>query len=179
MKHFDLIRRAEGCLGKLHEVGKKISKANASKLRRAWQEISEILALVDAETTATEAERSQREREQLLRKAVRHATRVPGQEYGPWCYLMDVFDASLVYCLDDVCYQCDYSIADDGTVTLGGRIPEAPRAQVSLFGDGQDGTGFTPNPAGVAAPPAVGTVEDGYRYNGGDPASPSSWSPVR
>ena len=70
-------------------------------------------------------------------------------------------------------------INPDGTVTLGGRIPEAPRAQVSLFGDGQDGTGFTPNPAGVAAPPAVGTVEDGYRYNGGDPASPSSWSPVR
>jgi hypothetical protein len=26
------------------------------------------------------------------------------------------------------------------------------------------------------AVPAVGTVMDGYRYNGGDPASPQSWS---
>lgn len=69
-------------------------------------------------------------------------------------------------------------INPDGSTTLGGRIPEAPRAQVSMFGNGTDGSTFTPNPAGVA-PPAVGAVEEGYRYNGGDPAEPSSWSQVQ
>lgn len=48
----------------------------------------------------------------------------------------------------------------------------------SMMGSGGDGSTFTPNPAGVAAP-AVGSVEDGYRYNGGDPADPNSWEQVR
>lgn len=32
---------------------------------------------------------------------------------------------------------------------------------------------------GIPGAPAVGAVEDGYRYMGGDPASPSSWQEVR
>jgi hypothetical protein len=48
----------------------------------------------------------------------------------------------------------------------------------AMMGNGTDGGAFTPNPAGVA-PPAVGSIEEGYRYNGGDPADPNSWSRVR
>lgn len=37
----------------------------------------------------------------------------------------------------------------------------------------------SPGPASTAAPPVQpGTVEDGYRFNGGDPGDPSSWSKV-
>lgn len=67
-------------------------------------------------------------------------------------------------------------IRPDGSVELGGRIPERPNQ--ALFGNGTDGQIFTPNPAGVAAP-QVGEVQEGYRYNGGDPADPNSWSAVR
>ncbi|MBY0396504.1 MAG: hypothetical protein K2X91_08560, partial [Thermoleophilia bacterium] len=39
----------------------------------------------------------------------------------------------------------------------------------------------TPKTAAPAASsgPAVGTVEDGYRFNGGDPKDPASWTPVK
>jgi hypothetical protein len=33
--------------------------------------------------------------------------------------------------------------------------------------------GIRPNP------PKVGQVEDGYRYEGGDPANPGNWTPVK
>jgi len=35
-----------------------------------------------------------------------------------------------------------------------------------------------PATGGVGGAPAVGAVEDGYRFNGGDPSDPNSWSPA-
>jgi hypothetical protein len=65
-----------------------------------------------------------------------------------------------------------------------------PTPRVQLVPDGQGGFRGMPIP-NMAPPvtraspqgaqqsgPAVGTVEDGHRFNGGDPADPSSWTPV-
>lgn len=112
-------------LTKLIEKGKTISKANAAKLRKAWQEMADLLALAGEDPTqaaaeAQEAERSQNERAQLLRDAVQDSIAPNPDGYGPWVYIADVFDKTLVYCVDGTdCYQCDYSIAKDGTVALG------------------------------------------------------------
>lgn len=57
------------------------------------------------------------------------------------------------------------------TVELTGGVPR-PKSQPSR--SAADSGGAT-TPKG----PAVGTVQDGYRFKGGDPASPSSWEKVR
>jgi hypothetical protein len=41
-----------------------------------------------------------------------------------------------------------------------------------------DQAGAAPAAGQTPAPPAVGTVMQGYKFNGGDPADPSSWSKV-
>lgn len=53
--------------------------------------------------------------------------------------------------------------------------PVAPGGQLVLDPSFQ---GQAPERSQVVQPPAVGTIEDGYRFRGGDPANPSSWEPV-
>lgn len=125
MKNLDLTLRARGVLGRLCEVGKKISKKNADRLRKAMQEISELLALVDADESLTEAERSQNERARLLTKAVKDRVKADSDYY--YCWIENIFDTWLVYYHADTFWRCDYSIADDGAVTLGAATEVIPR----------------------------------------------------
>lgn len=117
MKNFDIARRADGLYMKLREVGRKISKANAEKLRKAMQEMSDLLALV-TEEPVSEAERSFNDRSNLLRKALRLKLG-EGQEYPPYCYIADVFDTDFVYEHAGAFYRAPYAIAEDGTVSIG------------------------------------------------------------
>lgn len=127
MKNFDIARRADGLYMKLREVGRKISKANADKLKKAMQEMSDLLALV-TEEPVSEAERTYRERERLLRAAIQK-TLQGDSEYPPHFYIDAVFDSSVVYCgsYGETCYQCPYSIGEDGEVALGAAQEVIPR----------------------------------------------------
>ena len=58
-----------------------------------------------------------------------------------------------------------------GQENLRATAPKKPTT--GLAGGGSGGSSFQ-EPAGRHGP-AVGSVEDGYRYLGGDPSSPSSW----
>lgn len=65
-----------------------------------------------------------------------------------------------------------------------GGQPEAPSKGVmqiileaaGLAGDG--GQTATASEVTGSVPPAVGAIEDGYRFKGGDPSNPESWEPV-
>jgi len=58
--------------------------------------------------------------------------------------------------------------------TMLARTPEGLAQQESLIKQ-EMGGGAAPKPTGA---PAVGTIQGGYRFKGGDPASPSSWERV-
>lgn len=51
------------------------------------------------------------------------------------------------------------------------RIVTGPNGELLVVGGGGN--------AAPTAPPAAGTVEDGYRFRGGNPADPSNWEPVQ
>jgi len=108
----------------LAEVGRKISKKNAARLRAAMKEIGELLSLVEdgeaKEAALTEAERQWREREDLVRKAIRAAVEQPDPDhYCCYTWVEAMFDTEVVYSVRDKLLRCTYSIADDGAVTLG------------------------------------------------------------
>lgn len=54
----------------------------------------------------------------------------------------------------------------------------ANRTIAETSGNAIPGTGGTQSTSAKPAGPAVGTVEQGYRYKGGDPGSPASWEKV-
>lgn len=68
----------------------------------------------------TEAERSFSDRMRLLRDALCDSDLCPHADYCS-CFVMDVFDTYMVYSTGygGEAYRVEYSIADDGTVTLG------------------------------------------------------------
>jgi hypothetical protein len=126
MKNFDIARRADGLYMKLREVGRKISKANADKLKKAMQEMSDLLALV-TEEPVSEAERSYSDRQNLLRKALKSRLE-SGAAEGEYvyCYIADVFDADFVYETRGTFWRAPYSIGEDGAVSIGTPVEVIP-----------------------------------------------------
>lgn len=57
-------------------------------------------------------------------------------------------------------------------------LEDARREVWSLTNTARQRAGLAPVPY-QPAPPAVGAVREGYRFNGGDPANPASWTKVR
>lgn len=66
-------------------------------------------------------------------------------------------------------------------VDQGQPAPAAPGGDTvpTVAGPGGVGEAFPPPQAPRRTPPQIGTVEDGYRFRGGDPSSPSSWERVQ
>lgn len=54
------------------------------------------------------------------------------------------------------------------------------RRTIDLLGGAPDPEG-TPAPAveGATPPPAVGTIENGWRFKGGNPGDPNNWEKVQ
>lgn len=50
--------------------------------------------------------------------------------------------------------------------------------QINEITNGMKGNGGKKQAAGPKPPPAIGTIEDGHRFKGGDPAQPSNWEKV-
>jgi hypothetical protein len=63
--------------------------------------------------------------------------------------------------------------------------PEARAAKLQMIDSvvraklGMPGAAAAPPPRGPSVPPPVGTVKNGYRYMGGDPADPRAWRKVQ
>ena len=76
--------------------------------------------------------------------------------------------------------QPDYMAIPEGGTLVNTRNPQA----VQSFQGAPQGPANVPSgsplaqPAPSIAPPAVGAIEDGYRFRGGNPADPNSWEPV-
>lgn len=126
MKNFDIARRADGLYMKLREVGRKISKANAEKLRKAMQEMSDLLSQVVGDEVS-EAERSYNDRQNLLRKALKSRLESAAAEgeyvYG---YIADVFDTDFVYEHRGTFWRASYTIGEDGDVSIGTPVEVIP-----------------------------------------------------
>ncbi len=123
------LRKITRKLAFLSEAGRVLSSKNEARIKSASDELSAVLAeLGTSETDVAEAERSYQKRMQVLDDAVRTRFRTP----TTYCFTVDVFDTSLVYCLTQrtadgsyygdglrTLYQVDYAITDDDSVTFG------------------------------------------------------------
>ena len=109
---------------RLIEVGRKFSKANEGKLRKALESISELLAQIDVD----EAERSFTDRQRALQRALAAAT----PEAYSW--VADVFDADMVYCSGGKYFQCPYTLDDAGNATFGDAAEVLPQTVYNPVG---------------------------------------------
>lgn len=108
-----------------------------------------------------EAERTFSNRLALLRDALTDSDLCPHDE-GEYCscYVMDAFDTSMVYSSDGETYRVDYTIADDGAVTLGAdpveviptmTYPDAPADPAEDMPESKRPVVFTPTDIKVVA----------------------------
>lgn len=86
-------------------------------LKKQW--ILELAMKHGANWQLTEAERSFTARQNLLQSALRDSDLCPHDYEYCGCWVMDTFDTYMVYSSGGETYKVDYSIAEDGTVTLG------------------------------------------------------------
>lgn len=110
----------------LIEVGRKFSKANEGKLRKALESISELLSQLDV----TEAERSHADKHRALQRALSTAK----ASESSYCWIADVFDESLVYSTGGKYYQCPYSLDDAGNATFGDAVEVLPQTVYNAVG---------------------------------------------
>jgi len=111
---------------KLIEVGRKFSKANEARLRKAVEAIGELLAQLDV----SEAERSYANKQRALHRAL---SAMHGETYT---WVVDVFDESLVYSQAGKYYQCPYAMDDAGNATFGEAVEVLPQTIYSPVGTG-------------------------------------------
>jgi hypothetical protein len=112
----------------LIEKGRKFSKANEGKLRKALESISELLAQLDTAAEVTEAERSFNDRHKALNRALRAA--MPEQ----YPYVADVFDDDLVYEQGGRYWRCSYTLDDAGNATFGDAVEVIPQVVYNAVG---------------------------------------------
>lgn len=111
-------------LTRLIEVGRKFSKANEAKLRKALESISELLSQLDV----SEAERSFADKQRVLQRSLSAA------HADTYCWIADVFDESLVYSSGGKYFQCPYTLDDAGNATFGDAAEVLPQTVYNPVG---------------------------------------------
>ena len=102
---------------RLIEVGRKFSKANEAKLRKAVEAIGELLAQLDV----SEAERTYADRQRAVQRSLSAA------HTETYTWLVDMFDESLVYSQGGKYFQCSYALDDAGNATFGEGVEVLPQ----------------------------------------------------
>jgi len=111
-------------LTRLIEVGRKFSKANEAKLRKALESIGELLAQLDV----SEAERSFADKQRVLQRSLSAA------HADTYCWIADVFDETLVYSQGGKYFQCSYALDDAGNATFGDAVEVLPQTVYNVVG---------------------------------------------
>lgn len=109
---------------RLIEVGRKFSKANEAKLRKALESISELLSQLDV----SEAERSYNDKQRALQRALSAA--VPES----YVWIADTFESDLVYSQGGKYFRCSYTLDDAGNATFGDATEVLPQTVYNAVG---------------------------------------------
>lgn len=109
---------------RLIEVGRKFSKANEARLRKAVEAIGELLAQLDV----SEAERTYADKQRAVQRSL-SATFA-----DRYTYLVDMFDESVVYGQGGTYYQCSYALDDAGNAVFGDAVEVLPQTVYNPVG---------------------------------------------